>query len=138
MFKNDTIFVFLLTFLAYLAILANNKAWSNEMDSENYARLTENAKIIKALAHPSRLFIVEELQKGEQCVCKLSAMIGADISTVSRHLSVLKNAGIVQDEKRANQVFYCLRTPCVLNFLGCIEAMTESNIKIQVSHQDIT
>ena len=55
----------------------------------------ERAKIIKALAHPTRLFIVEELSKNEKCVCELTAGIGADISTVSKHLSVLKKAGIV-------------------------------------------
>lgn len=93
------------------------------MEDALWRRLNAHARIIKALGHPSRLFIVEELQKGERCVCELTALIGTDISTVSRHLSVLKNAGIVSDEKRANQVFYCLRTPCVLHFLGCVDAV---------------
>ncbi|HPM11343.1 MAG TPA: metalloregulator ArsR/SmtB family transcription factor, partial [Paludibacter sp.] len=51
------------------------------------------AKIIKAIAHPSRLLIIEELQRQERCVNELTEMIGADTSTVSKHLSVLKNAG---------------------------------------------
>ena len=54
--------------------------------------------VIKALAHPTRLFIVEELVEGPRCVCELTAMVGDDISTVSRHLAVLRNAGIVDDE----------------------------------------
>ncbi len=90
------------------------------IDKESLAR---KASVIKALGHPTRLFIVETLEHGEKCVCELTDMIGQDISTVSRHLSVLKNAGIVRDEKRANQVFYSLRTPCILSFLSCIEAV---------------
>ncbi len=78
---------------------------------------------MKALAHPSRLFIVDELSRGERCVCELTEMIGADISTVSKHLSVLKNVGIVENEKRGLQVFYRLRTPCVLNFFRCLESI---------------
>lgn len=58
------------------------------------------AKIIKAMAHPSRLLIIEELQKQERCVNELTEMVGADTSTVSKHLSVLKNAGLVSDEKK--------------------------------------
>lgn len=84
------------------------------------------AKVLKALAHPSRLYIVEELEKGERCVCDLTEQIGADVSTVSKHLSVLKQAGIVLDEKRGNQVFYQLRVPCILNFFGCVESVLEN------------
>ena len=79
------------------------------------------AVICKALAHPTRLLIVEALCCGERCVCELTVLAGADISTVSRHLSTLKHAGIVVDDKRGNQVFYTLKTPCILDFLGCIE-----------------
>ena len=78
---------------------------------------------MKALAHSSRLLIVEELAKGEKCVCELVEMIGADFSTVSKHLAVLKNAGLIQDEKRGAQVFYSLLSPCVLNFFSCIESI---------------
>jgi len=85
------------------------------------------AGIIKALAHPSRLLIVDELAKGERCVCELTALVGADMSTVSKHLSVLKKAGIVLDDKRGLQVFYRLRVPCILNFFGCVEAIIEEN-----------
>ncbi len=90
-------------------------------------KLYENrARVIKAMAHPTRLFIVEELSGGERCVCDLTEMVGADISTVSKHLSLLKNAGIVEDEKRGTQVFYSLKVPCVLNFFTCVESVLES------------
>jgi len=83
------------------------------------------AKVMKALAHPTRLFIVEELSRGERCVCELTEKVGADVSTVSKHLSLLKGAGIVLDDKRGVQVFYRLRVPCILNFFGCVEAVLE-------------
>ncbi len=86
------------------------------------------ARIIKAMGHPTRLFIVDELSKGERCVCELRDMIGADISTVSKHLSVLKQAGIVGDEKRGLQVWYNLRVPCILNFFGCVEDVLKANV----------
>lgn len=84
-------------------------------------RYEAKAKLIKALAHPTRLFIVEELSKGERCVCELRDMVDADISTVSKHLALLKAAGIVADDKRGLQVFYRLKTPCVLGFLDCVK-----------------
>ncbi len=83
------------------------------------------ARVIKALGHPTRLFIVDELSRGERCVCDLTEKIGADVSTVSKHLSLLRRAGIVLDDKRGVQVFYRLRVPCILNFFGCVEAVLE-------------
>lgn len=81
------------------------------------------ARIIKALAHPTRLFIVDELSRGERCVCELTDLIGVEMPTVSRHLGQLKNAGLLEDEKRGTQVFYRLRVPCVLNFFKCVQAV---------------
>jgi ArsR family transcriptional regulator len=92
------------------------------------------AKIIKAMAHPSRLFIIEELDKNERCVGELTAMIGADASTVSKHLSVLKNAGLVMVEKRGNSIFYSLRVPCIMQFMSCVEEVLFSNAK---EHREI-
>jgi len=89
-------------------------------DTKTVARYKAQAKVLKALAHPSRLLMVEELSKGEHCVCELAEMVGAQMATVSRHLSQLKHAGIVEDDKRGAQVFYRLRTPCVMNFFACI------------------
>jgi DNA-binding transcriptional ArsR family regulator len=96
------------------------------MDKKTRSRLEARVRIIKALAHPSRLFMVEELARGKRCVCELTEMVGADISTVSKHLSLLKSAGIVRDEKRGNQVWYELRCPCVLGFFDCVEAVMDS------------
>lgn len=89
-------------------------------------RLERRATILKALAHPSRLMMVEALAEGERCVCELQELVGADMSTVSKHLSVLKRAGLVEREKRGLQVFYTLLSPCVLNFFSCVEAVIEA------------
>jgi len=99
------------------------------MDDKTREKFEARAVIIKAMAHPSRLFIVDELSRSERCVCKLTEMVGADISTVSKHLSVLKACGIVEDEKRGAQVFYRLRTPCVLSFLSCVERVLRTNAR---------
>ena len=101
------------------------------MEERQKARYEARAAIIKAMAHPTRLFMVEELSRGERCVCELTEMVGADVSTVSKHLSVLKNVGIVQDDKRGSQVFYSLLVPCVLNFFSCVESVLESQAKAQ-------
>jgi ArsR family transcriptional regulator len=102
------------------------------MDSKTRARFEERARIIKAMAHPTRLFIVDQLSRQERCVCELTEMVGADVSTVSKHLGVLKNAGIVDDDKRGTQVFYTLRMPCVLNFFSCVESVMQSRAKDQM------
>jgi ArsR family transcriptional regulator len=91
------------------------------------------AKVIKALAHPTRLWMVEQLADGERCVCKFVDAVNADFSTVSKHLSVLKQAGIVEDEKRGKQVFYRLKVPCIMNFMGCVEAVIKSQARDQAA-----
>ena len=95
------------------------------LTGETKAQLEARAQVMKGLAHPTRLFIVDELSRGERCVCELTEMIGADVSTVSKHLALLKRAGIVLDDRRGAQVFYRLRVPCILNFFGCVEAVLE-------------
>lgn len=103
------------------------------MDATTQARFEARAAVIKAMAHPTRLFIVDELSRQERCVCELTEMIEADMSTVSRHLLVLKNAGIVQDEKRGAQVFYKLRMPCILGFFECVESVIRSTAEAKLA-----
>ena len=102
------------------------------MDAKTQAKYEARAKIIKALAHPARLLVVDELSRGgERCVCELTEMIGSDMSTVSRHLALLKGAGIVEDERRGQMVFYRLRMQCILRFFECIESVLACNAKNQ-------
>ena len=103
------------------------------MNTKERALYEARARIIKALAHPTRLFLVDELSRGERCVCELTEMVGADMSTVSKHLAVLRSAGIVEDEKRGSQVFYTIRCPCVLNFFKCVETVLKTRARDQAA-----
>jgi ArsR family transcriptional regulator len=93
------------------------------MNKRARADFEGRAKILKALAHPTRLYIVDVLSRSERCVRDLTNLVGDDMSTVSKHLSVLKSAGLVRDEKRGAEVFYSLRIGCVMGFFDCIEAV---------------
>jgi ArsR family transcriptional regulator len=86
------------------------------------------AQVVKALAHPSRLLIAEALTDGEQCVCELTSLVGADMSTVSKHLSIMKAAGLVEVEKRGLNVFYRLRCPCLGDFFRCVDSITRAQM----------
>ncbi len=99
------------------------------IDAKLMQHYKAQAQVLKAMAHPSRLLMVDELSKGERCVCELAELVGAQMATVSRHLSLLKNAGIVEDEKRGAQVFYRLKVPCVLNFFKCVAAVRKDSAK---------
>ncbi len=101
------------------------------MDAEAYY-LELRAKIFKALGHPSRLKMVESLFDGERCVCELQAMVGSDISTVSKHLNILKEAGILQDERRGTNIYYSLRMKCIAGFLGCIQDFVGQRLEEQI------
>jgi ArsR family transcriptional regulator len=88
--------------------------------------ITAKADVFKALGHPTRLYIVEKLGEGERCVCNFVEEIDADFSTISKHLSLLKAAGVVEDEKRGKRVYYRLRMPCVLRAAECVEGALRS------------
>jgi ArsR family transcriptional regulator len=100
------------------------------MSKEYYKK---RAKVLKAMAHPSRLAMLEALSQGELCVCDLQALVGSDMSTVSKHLSKLKKAGLVADRKQGLWVHYRLRVPCVMEFMGCIQAVIEDQKSRDVS-----
>lgn len=83
------------------------------------------AEVFKALGHPIRLWIVKQLADGaEHCVCEFVDAVGVKFATVSQHLTVLKNAGIITDDKRGKQVFYRLTCPCIAKTIECISKKT--------------
>jgi len=94
-------------------------------------RYEARARIAKALGHPSRLLMLDALGDGELCVCELTDLVGADQSTVSKHLSVLKQAGIVGDRKNGTMTFYRLKVSCLQGFWQCIESVLKENLKEQ-------
>lgn len=83
------------------------------------------SEVIKALAHPARLFMLDYLSEGEKCVCKFTEELELDQSTVSKHLAVLKNAGLVNFEKRGLNVYYKLKCPCIMQIFSCIETVNK-------------
>jgi len=105
------------------------------MNDPRRSKCEARAKVVKALAHPARLLIVDELAAaGERCVCELTDLVGSDMSTVSRHLAQLKAAGIVEDEKRGKMIFYRLRIKCLTKFFDCVESVIRSNAE---SHRQL-
>ena len=101
------------------------------MNTAETDRSTAVAAVFKALGHPTRVFIVEKLREEERCVCELSAMIGADMSTVSRHLSILKAAGVVRDRKQGTTVYYSLACDCLAQMLAGVENIIEMRLRSQ-------
>ena len=82
----------------------------------------EEAEVFKALGHPTRLWIVKQLADGqEHCVCEFVDAIGVQFATVSQHLTILRQAGILESDKRGQSVFYRLRCPCILDVVTCIQ-----------------
>ena len=82
---------------------------------------SKRVDVLKALAHPSRLLITEALMRGELCVCEIRDLVGDDVSTVSKHLSILRNAGVLSSDKRGLNVFYRLACNCFADFLQCVD-----------------
>jgi len=80
----------------------------------------KQAEIAKAIAHPLRIAVVNFLKDGEQCVCDIAEHIGSERSNVSRHLSVMANAGLLEYRKEGLKVIYRLKTPCILEFFSCV------------------
>lgn len=85
------------------------------------AAVRRQAVVFKALGHPGRMAIIHALAGGPVCACRLAEVAGCAPSTTSRHLTVLRHAGLIADERRGQQVFYRLTCPCVLGFAECLD-----------------
>jgi DNA-binding transcriptional ArsR family regulator len=79
------------------------------------------AEIVKALAHPIRIAVVDFLKDGPRCVCDIAKHVLSERSNVSRHLSVMTSAGILDNYKDGLKVIYKLKRPCILDFFSCIK-----------------
>jgi ArsR family transcriptional regulator len=89
------------------------------------------AQIAKALAHPTRLLLLDALVEKDLCVTELTVLVGADQSTVSKHLSILRHAGLVAMEKQGSMNSYSIRCQCLDEFFGCLESVLRQNVKAQ-------
>jgi DNA-binding transcriptional ArsR family regulator len=101
---------------------------TNEREQE---RLRLKAEVFKALGHPLRLGIVEFLQQGEVCVCDIVTHVGTEISNVSKHLSLLKRAGVVADRRDGLKMMYRLTMPCAVDFARCVEGVVIKRLEDQ-------
>ena len=89
----------------------------------------KQAEIAKAIAHPFRIAIINFLQDGEQCVCDIAEHIGAERSNVSRHLSVMVNAGLLEYRKEGLKVIYKLKCKCILEFFSCVTDVLKQQVR---------
>ena len=89
------------------------------------------SKIIKSMAHPVRLMIIELLKDGEHSFSAIFDLFNLDKSTVSKHLLVLKESGIISSRKTGTDMIYRLDVPCITDFFSCVTAVIESNVKKQ-------
>ena len=97
------------------------------MDERTQRRYELRAEMFKALAHPMRIYMLDKLKARPWCVCELAAEVGIDKSVASKHLSQLKAAGLIDDEKRGTLVEYRLVAPCVLDMAACAEGTILEN-----------
>ena len=95
------------------------------------AQYEARAQIAKALAHPTRLLLLDGLVERDLCVSEMTELVGADQSTVSKHLAILRDAGFVVVEKRGAMNFYSIRCQCLDQFFGCIESVLRQKISAQ-------
>jgi ArsR family transcriptional regulator len=91
------------------------------------------ADILKALASPVRLRIVEELSRGERCLCELQPLFTMNKSTLSRHVAELRNVGIISERRDGVRIFLKLETPCILKVFDCAMGVIRSNAQRQAA-----
>ncbi len=89
----------------------------------------KQAEIAKAIAHPLRIAVVNFLKDGEQCVCDIAEHIGSERSNVSRHLSVMVNAGLLEYRKEGLKVIYRLKCACIVDFFSCVSRVLKQQAK---------
>jgi len=99
------------------------------LSKKKHLLFEKQAEIAKAIAHPLRIAIIDFLKEGEQCVCDIAEYVGSERSNVSRHLSVMVNAGILDYHKKGLKVIYQLKTPCILDFFACVAGVLKQQAK---------
>jgi DNA-binding transcriptional ArsR family regulator len=87
------------------------------------------ADIFQALAHPTRIAILEFLGKGELSAGALMEKLGMEQANVSQHLAVLRSKRIVTNRKSGNQVFYSVRGPIIIKVLQLMKSYCQAHLK---------
>ena len=99
------------------------------LSREKQLLFVRQAEIVKAVSHPLRIAIIDFLKDGEQCVCDIAEHIGSERSNVSRHLSVMVSAGVLEHRKEGLKMIYKLKMPCILEFLSCVSELLKQQVK---------
>jgi len=89
----------------------------------------KQAEILKALAHPVRIAILDFLKDGERCVCDIAQFADSERSNVSRHLSVMVSSGVLESRKEGLKVIYSLKARCIMDFFQCITTCIKQQAK---------
>ncbi len=87
------------------------------------------ADIFQALAHPTRIAILELLSTGELSAGVLIEKLGMEQASVSQHLAVLRTKQLVVNRKAGNQVFYSIRDPLIVEVLNLMRAYFHAHLK---------
>jgi ArsR family transcriptional regulator, arsenate/arsenite/antimonite-responsive transcriptional repressor len=101
----------------------------HHVEEKNNRRYFLQAEIFKALAHPVRIHMLEKLRDRPWCVCELAAELGVEKSVASKHLSLLRSVGLIDDSKRGTLVEYRLVAPCILDMTACAETAVLANLR---------
>lgn len=97
-----------------------NMVNNNSVETQPYEA---QAQLLKVLTHPARLAILEILRDGEHCVCHMEAYLGFRQSYISQQLSVLREAGLIQDRRDGWNVFYRVIEPRIFEVIKAVEQM---------------
>ena len=119
--NNILLYEYILIYLHILRVFAM-------VDKKKFL-FEKQAEIVKAVAHPLRIAILDFLKDGEQCVCDIAEHINSERSNVSRHLSVMLNVGVLGCRKEGLRVIYTLKTPCILDFFSCVTRVLKQQAK---------
>ena len=93
------------------------------------------AKIFNALADPIRLDIIDFLRDGEKCVCEITPHLNLVQPLVSRHLKILKNAGLVKRRKKSTWHYYSLTDKRIIDIIDKLTPDLAESIKIKIIEQ---
>ena len=86
------------------------------------------ADMLKALAQPTRLKILEFLREGERCVCEIFPAIGEEQPNTSRHLNLMLSSGVLSRRKEGLKIYYAIRHPEILEIMDTISFLVKQDI----------
>jgi len=92
---------------------------------------SRRARVFKALAHPVRLELVELLKQGPACVCELAARFPLGLPAVSKHLALLREAGVIRSQRDGTRILYRLVMPCMLESFSCIDRLILDQLRTE-------